>query len=1287
MKKFFARLFKWIAYTVAGVVILLAIGVGLLRLFLPRLPEYQEQIKVWAGDAIGVDVEFSGMDARWGLSGPELEFLDAELIRRDNDARIIAAQEVSISIALIRLVVDRTVAIDRVVVRESAIEVRQLESGGFWIQGDEISALLPEREGQAMPAGGEMELIGEDIEVRFIQPGDERPKLFDVSRVNLRNDSQRIALSAFVRLPETLGDDISISATYLKMLPEDERFWDLQAQLSELELPGVSALARRPGLTIDSGRGDFDVSMALASDGIRSAAINMDVEDVSKDGSSPVSVESRLEFSRDDDGWLLAGNRLRLGTSDGEWPETSFRIDVGLDADDAVVSLDAQADYLNLADLALFTPLFDETNRERMTALAPTGELRELDARITGIGTERVRYSLSVDMERIGIEDYNTLPGVRGFSGRIRADESGGRLELTSDDVQLMLYEYLNLPVELDELRGTVIWRTSGEQTTVLSDNISIRNRDLTAETNVQLTIEGDNAPVIDLASRWTVVDLGSAKRYIPEKKLHPNLYSWFQNALLSGRIDNGRTRLYGPLDKYPFDNGEGRFLLEATVEDSLFKYLRQWPTSEIRSMDVILENTRLFTDKNLSYAEGLETRNARVEIADLREPVLRIEGVSAGDMASLIQFSRNSPIDQLLGGRLDSVSVSGTATADLDLTVPLKQWREFEFTAGVNTSNASLVIDGLKPAITDINGRVVIEKQSISADGLTATFLGDAIGVNLKRAAADMQGYQVIATVDGRTSAEAVAEGFGLPIEGLASGAADYTATLLFPSGGDPDNPLAIGIASKMDGVAIALPEPFGKAADEVEPMQGDIRIRPTGITTTGRTADLAWYLNFLSEGGLDFDRGTLLMGGDAAATEPETRGLHIRGDVSRFDLDEWLALSSDTEADTGVVDRIRSAEVTVADLSLLGQRYDSHWLRMDRSARDWQLQVRGDSVEGNITLPYQFTADTTLELDMQRLLLPGDATEDDGDEALVAEETVEAPQVDPRRLPSITLRAEEFALGERFLGRVEADIVRTDEGLVAERFVANDQSFEIIGTGSWLADSDDPTGYKTSAIGGLKSTDIKSTMSRLNYQPGINGKDLSVISDVTWSGGPTTEFLQTLNGEVQVRFGPGQLDDIDPGAGRVFGLMSVVALPRRLSLDFSDVFQRGFGFDKIEGTFRIVDGDTFTCNLSLEGPAAAIGIVGRAGLVSEDYEQSAIVSANFGNALPIGAAVIAGPQAAVAALIFSQIFKKPLEELSQVYYDIDGSWAQPNMTSSGAESFANKGRLAGCVNGESQP
>jgi uncharacterized protein YhdP len=108
MRRFFNMLAKIVAYSAAALVILLAVAVGLFRLFLPRLPEYQEEIKGWASNAIGMEVEFSGMNARWGLSGPELEFYDTELVRPDNKQRAIAADVVSIGISVNSLIFERT---------------------------------------------------------------------------------------------------------------------------------------------------------------------------------------------------------------------------------------------------------------------------------------------------------------------------------------------------------------------------------------------------------------------------------------------------------------------------------------------------------------------------------------------------------------------------------------------------------------------------------------------------------------------------------------------------------------------------------------------------------------------------------------------------------------------------------------------------------------------------------------------------------------------------------------------------------------------------------------------------------------------------------------------------------------------------------------------------------------------------------------------------------------------------------------------------------------------------
>ncbi len=237
MRVFLQRLFKFLAYTAAGVVILLAIAVGLFRLFLPRLPEYQEDIKDWASAAIGMQVEFSGMDARWGLSGPELEFYDTELIRTDTQTRLIAAEEVRVSVALTRLLLEGERVIDRIVVSETSLEVRQLEGGGWWAQGAPLDDLLGNRE-SGRPALTEIEVIAEDIQIIFLQPGDERPRFFLVPRATMSIDERRLAIAADIRPPDDLGGRLAVSATQLLDLPEEERQWDVDIAGDDVNLVG-----------------------------------------------------------------------------------------------------------------------------------------------------------------------------------------------------------------------------------------------------------------------------------------------------------------------------------------------------------------------------------------------------------------------------------------------------------------------------------------------------------------------------------------------------------------------------------------------------------------------------------------------------------------------------------------------------------------------------------------------------------------------------------------------------------------------------------------------------------------------------------------------------------------------------------------------------------------------------------------------------------------------------------------------------------------------------------------
>jgi uncharacterized protein YhdP len=400
------------------------------------------------------------------------------------------------------------------------------------------------------------------------------------------------------------------------------------------------------------------------------------------------------------------------------------------------------------------------------------------------------------------------------------------------------------------------------------------------------------------------------------------------------------------------------------------------------------------------------------------------------------------------------------------------------------------------------------------------------------------------------------------------------------------------------------------------------------------------------------------------------DTRGLHFRGSTGVVRLEEWLSLSRSGGGKTGAADRIRSIDLIVEDFYVVGQHLKAHRVKVDRSAEDWLVQLDGEDVVGSVLVPYDFGGDRPMVFDMTRLRLPGDESD-----------TQSVSVIDPRTLPPVQLTAAEFAFGDRYLGAVEATVVKTQDGLVASKISTTDETFGIVGTGGWVVDANDPMGSHSFITATLTSTDVEQTMQRLNYTPGIVSDAMSINFDLNWSGSPRADFFDVLDGEVQVRFGDGQLEEVEPGAGRVFGLMSIVALPRRLSLDFRDVFNKGFGFDKIAGAFRIEDGITYTCDLSLEGPAADIGIVGSADLLNRTYDQTAIVAANVGSTLPIVGAVVAGPQIAAALLIFSLIFKKPLQEVGLVYYAVGGSWDEPTIDSTNSAAFVVSGDKAGCL------
>jgi len=263
-----------------------------------------------------------------------------------------------------------------------------------------------------------------------------------------------------------------------------------------------------------------------------------------------------------------------------------------------------------------------------------------------------------------------------------------------------------------------------------------------------------------------------------------------------------------------------------------------------------------------------------------------------------------------------------------------------------------------------------------------------------------------------------------------------------------------------------------------------------------------------------------------------------------------------------------------------------------------------------------------------------------------------------DPREWPALRVHIGDMHVENHPIGGVDLATTRVADGIRIDSVAIAQDALRAEATGDWLMG---PQGEHSSLKAKITSTDVRATLRALNYTEFLEAKRAEVAGELAWPGGFDANIVRRATGTISVAAESGQLLTLQPGAGRVLGLFSVAALPRRLSLDFSDLTEKGLSFDTIHGDFELREGNAYTSNLLLRGPAAEIGIAGRTGLASQDYDQTAVVTGNLGASIPVAGALAGGPAIGAALLLFSQVFKEPLKGIARGYYKIKGTWDDP--------------------------
>ncbi|MET0232564.1 MAG: AsmA-like C-terminal region-containing protein [Rhodanobacteraceae bacterium] len=251
---------------------------------------------------------------------------------------------------------------------------------------------------------------------------------------------------------------------------------------------------------------------------------------------------------------------------------------------------------------------------------------------------------------------------------------------------------------------------------------------------------------------------------------------------------------------------------------------------------------------------------------------------------------------------------------------------------------------------------------------------------------------------------------------------------------------------------------------------------------------------------------------------------------------------------------------------------------------------------------------------------------------------------------------------LGKASFGAAEFDSHPTADGMRVEKLESRSPNVNMTATGDWNGTEQRSSSHLTVR---LTAQNLGHMMDALGFPGLIDGGETTADIDAIWPGPPSAFALAKLEtGAITLNVSEGRILEVEPGAGRFFGLLSLSEIPRRLSLDFSDFFRSGLSFNSITGTFGIDKGNAYTSNLVIKSPAADIAVTGRTGLRAKDYDQQLAVTAHTGATLPIVGALAAGPVGAAAGLVLQGVLGKPMGKALGSTYRVTGSWEKPVVT-----------------------
>lgn len=1054
------------------------------------------------------------------------------------------------------------------------------------------------------------------------------------------------------------------------------------------------------------------------------------------------ALQGRLR-AKDQNGYQLSVQGLKFTADDGlHWPQGNFSLsytpagaaEQGVQGEHG----DVQADGIDLAIAAQVLqrlPL-PEAVQKQIQALAPAGQLSDLKLSWRGPLQQLAQYQASGRFAQLALRsqvspdgpEHLGIPGFKGLSGKFTLDQDSGEATLakTPGAGQAMLsfpgvFEDPDVP--FDQLETTVRWQLQdkGQTIKVQVPRLRFANEDTAGQAQASWqsgagTKEQPRFPgLLDLQGQLSRGKGERIYRYLP-RDLGSDALRYVREAITSGQASAVNFRVKGELEQVPFEKTDkGEFHISAQVHDVNYQFVpnyllgpgeKPWPPLTKLSGELVFDRNSMQVRKAKGFLghTAVVVDEAQAGIADWNQTEVEVNAKAHGALSDMLNVVQGSALSALTAHVLDSSRATGNAKLSLKLHLPTMHMERSKVQGDVTLAGNTLQLMPDVPVLSQARGNVLFSETGFQLQGVQARALGGEVRIEGgMKPAADAATPPVQVRVDGVATAQGLRDAKEMSeLAALAQhlqGQARYGVQIKVLHS-VPE----ISVQSDLLGMAVQLPAPLAKSADSVLPLRVN-RIVPAVAKPLTDQLSVQWgnHAAALLERDIGGEqsritRGSLelLESGKAEVSLPPS-GIHANVRLPVLDLDAWSRLlPEEKEATAGVAgntDEIwrqfvpQQLTLKAQEIKLHGRSLHEASLQLSHANRVWTNQIQSRELAGRVEYREPSTQEPggLVIAKLSRMTIP-----DGPDEVLDAAATQTS---DVRELPALQVSVEDFQLGKRSLGSL--DVVARNHWISVgpglrewqlSRFNINTPEATLTAQGSWgTRSSDKKHPGQTQLQFQLNLRDVGKLLNRFDM-PGVvaNGQG-ELKGEVSWTGAPVTPVFKTMSGALHLEVQKGQFLKADPGLAKLLGVLSLQSLPRRLTLDFRDVFRNGFSFDFMRGDVTIERGIAKTNNMQMKGVNAAVLMEGSADIDKETQDLHVVVVPEI-NALSASLVATAiNPVVGLSSFLAQMILRGPLIAATTKEFHIHGSWEDPQVTELPRRSGPKSGPAAGA--GASEP